>query len=350
MEGKGTYSGYLRHKWIVLMILLLILLAMGVLSLSAGSAALSPSDVLRALFMKGRGQESMIVWNIRMPRIAAAAAVGAALSLSGCIMQNVLRNPLASSSTLGVSQGASFGAASAIILLDAGSQGGSGFIPSISEPYMVSLCAFAGGMITTAVILAISRFRSSSPSVMVLAGVAVSSMFSGATTLIQYFADDTMVASIVYWTFGSLSRASWREIGAIAALSAAAFIFFMLNRWNYNAIESGRHSAKSLGVNVDLLVPLSLAVCALITSVAVAFTGCIGFIGLIAPHIMRRAVGNDWRFLIPGSALCGAALLLAADIACRTAAAPVVLPVGAITSFVGAPLFLYLVIRKGGKP
>ena len=350
LEGIEAYRGYMRHRYVALLLLLCLLAAMAVVSLSAGSASLSVIDVLKALASHDGSPESLIVWNVRMPRVAAAIVVGAALAMSGCVMQAVLHNPLASSSTLGVSQGASFGAALAITCLGAGMQSGGSASLLISEPYMVSLCAFAGGMITTAVILAISRFRSSSPSVMVLAGVAVSSMFSGATTLIQYFADDTMVASIVYWTFGSLSRASWREIGAIAVLSAAAFIFFMLNRWNYNAIESGRHSAKSLGVNVDLLVPLSLAVCALITSVAVAFTGCIGFIGLIAPHIMRRAVGNDWRFLIPGSALCGAALLLAADIACRTAAAPVVLPVGAITSFVGAPLFLYLVIRKGGKP
>ena len=276
-------------------------------------------------------------------------AVGAALSMCGCIMQNVLRNPLASSSTLGVSQGASFGAAAAIVCLGAGTQINSGNGASaltITEPYMVSLAAFCGGMLTTVLILGLSRLRDATPSVMVLAGVALSSMFTGGTTLIQYFADDVMVATIVYWTFGNLGRAGWSEIGLIGILSFAAFLFFIINSWNYNAIESGHDTAKSLGVNTGLLVPLSLVICALITSVSVAFTGCISFIGLIASHIMRRFVGNDYRFLLPCSALMGAVLLLAADIACRMIVSPIVLPIGALTSFMGAPLFLYLILRQ----
>ena len=206
--------------------------------------------------------------------------------------------------------------------------------------------AFCGGMLTTILMLGLSRLRDATPSVMVLAGVALSSMFTGGTTLIQYFADDVMVATIVYWTFGNLGRAGWSEIGLIGILSFAAFLFFIINSWNYNAIESGHDTAKSLGVNTGLLVPLSLVICALITSVSVAFTGCISFIGLIASHIMRRFVGNDYRFLLPCSALMGAVLLLAADIACRMIVSPIVLPIGALTSFMGAPLFLYLILHQ----
>lgn len=218
---------------------------------------------------------------------------------------------------------------------------------TITDPGLVTVCAFLGGMGTTVLILFLSRVKGVTPSAMVLAGVAVSSMFSGGTTLVQYFADDVMVATVVYWTFGNLGRAGWGEIRLIAVLSGLAFLFFMVHRWNYNAMESGLDTAKSLGVPVEILVPASMAVCALIASASVAFVGCINFIGLIASHMMRRLVGNDFRFLIPATALCGAALLLASDIACRALIPPVVLPIGALTSFLGAPLFLYLIMRRG---
>lgn len=345
------YNKYIHRKWIILLAMALLVFASCLLSLSAGSAGLSIGDILLTLFGKGTAQHNTIIWNVRMPRVITAVVVGMALSLSGCVMQNVLRNPLASASTLGVSQGASFGAAVAIVYLGAGIQvnaGGTASALTVTNPAIVTLCAFLGGIATTAVILGLARLRGSSPSTMVLAGVAISSMFTGGTALVQYFCDDVMVATVVYWTFGSLGRAGWGEIGIIAALAFAAFVFFFLNRWNYNAMESGPHTAKSLGVPVDRLIVVSMALCALISSVAVAFVGCISFIGLIAPHIMRRFVGNDHRFLIPCSALCGSVLLLISDIVSRMLISPTVLPIGALTSFLGAPLFLYLII-KGGK-
>lgn len=346
-----AYNQYIRKKWSVLLTMLALLFASAVLSLSAGSASLSLPDILRTLFGGGDRQENAIIWNVRMPRVATAIVVGMALALSGCVMQNVLRNPLASASTLGVSQGASFGAAVAIVYFGAGIQvnaGGSASALTVTNPAMVTLCAFLGGIATTAVILALARFRGTSPATMVLAGVAISSMFTGGTALVQYFCDDVMVSTVVYWTFGSLGRAGWSEIAIIAVLTAVAFGFFYYNRWNYNAMESGAHTAKSLGVPVDRLILISMVLCALISSVAVAFVGCISFIGLIASHIMRRFVGNDYRFLIPCSALCGGVLLLLSDIVSRVLIAPTVLPIGALTSFLGAPLFLYL-IMKGGK-
>ena len=345
MDSDTGYRAYILRKWAVLAITALLALAAALVSLSAGSASISITDIFSAISCKADGPVSTIIWNIRMPRTATAAIVGIALSLSGCIMQCVLHNPLASSSTLGISQGASFGAALAITMFGAGMNSANA-LPAITAPYMVTISAFCGGMATTLIMLMLSRTRSSSPSVMILAGVAISAMFSGATTMIQYFADDMMVASIVYWTFGNLGRTGWNEIAMISIMTIAAFVFFLLNRWNYNAISSGSHTAKSLGVDVELLVAASLVLCALITSVSVAFTGCISFIGLIAPHVMRKFVGSDFRFLIPCSSLCGALLLIASDIACRTVAAPVVLPVGSLTSFIGAPLFLYLILRK----
>lgn len=346
-----SYNRYIRRKWAVLLGMVAALLVAAIASLSAGSANLSLGDILRILFGGGNRQENAIIWNVRMPRVATAAAVGMALALSGCVMQNVLRNPLASASTLGVSQGASFGAAVAIVYFGAGIQvnaGGAASALTVTNPAMVTLCAFLGGIATTAVILGLARLRGTAPATMVLAGVAISSMFTGGTALIQYFADDVMVSTVVYWTFGSLGRAGWREIAMIAGLTLAAFGYFYCNRWNYNAMESGTHTAKSLGVPVDRLIVASMILCALISSVAVAFVGCISFIGLIASHIMRRFVGNDYRFLIPCSALCGGVLLLASDIVSRMLIAPTVLPIGALTSFLGAPLFLYLIV-KGGK-
>ena len=349
--GRKSYQQYIGRKWLILFVLVLLTAAACVVSLMAGSAGLTLKEVLLAVLGRGTKQTSTIIWNIRMPRIAAAVVVGIALALSGCVMQSVLRNPLASASTLGVSQGASFGAAVSIICLGAGAQintgSGSTAALTITHPILVTLCAFLGGMTTTVIILLLARLRGNTPATMVLAGVAISSMFTGGTTLVQYFADDVMVATVVYWTFGSLGRAGWKEIGLIAILCLLALFFFLYHRWSYNALEGGTNTAKSLGVNVDFLIPASMAVCALIASVSVAFVGCISFIGLIASHIMRRFVGNDYRFLIPCSALTGAILLLCSDIACRVLVSPVVLPIGALTSFLGAPLFLYLIMKRG---
>lgn len=346
------YRNYIRKKWLALLALAVFLLVSCTLSVCAGSSGLSPQEILLALLGNGDNTSSTIVWNVRMPRIATGAAVGAALALAGCVMQNVLRNPLASASTLGVSQGASFGAAVAIVYLGGGVSlaGSSAGSITVTNPYLVTLCAFLGGVATTAVILLLSRMAGASHSMLILAGVAISSLFTGATTLIQYFCDDVTVSTIVYWTFGSLGRTNWREIALIALLCAAAFFYFFANRWNYNALEGGVSTATSLGVSVPVLVLVSLSVCALIASVSVAFVGCINFIGLLAPHIARRAVGSDHRFLLPAAPLVGACLMLWADMVSRTIAAPTVLPIGALTSFLGAPLFLYLIVKRRAAP
>ncbi len=349
MDTK-TYSGFLRRIWGILALLTGILVISCLISLAVGASDLTVGQIITALVSPGNSPEKTILLNIRLPRIAAGVAVGIALSLSGCIMQNVLRNPLASASTLGVSQGASFGAALAIVCLGAGIQtGGSGGTLTVTDPYLVTLCAFLGGMATTAVIFLLSRLTGITPAAMVLAGVALSSLFSGATTLVQYFADDVMLSTVVYWTFGSLGRAGWREIGLIFLLDAGALVFFFWNRWNYNAMEGGTHTAKSLGVPVDVLTVGSMILCALICAVSVAFVGCISFIGLIAPHMVRKFLGNDHRFLIPGSAIFGAVLMVWAELLTRVIAPPAVLPIGALTSFLGAPLFLGMILKRGKR-
>lgn len=350
LQSFDDYNRYIGKKRFVIIIMFVILIIISLASIMAGSSGLSIIDVFKTLIGKGTLQTNAIILKVRLPRIATAAVVGCALSLTGCVMQSVLRNPLASASTLGVSQGASFGATVAIVCLGAGVQHNataSGAV-NISNPYLVTICAFVGGMICVIVILGLSRIKSISPSSMVLSGVALGALFTGGTTLIQYFADDVVLASVVYWTFGDLGRPSWMEILIIFVIFIGAFIYFMLNCWSYNAIQSGEETAKSLGINVNGLMLISMAVGTLLAAAAVSFVGIISFIGLIAPHIMRKFVGDDYRFLLPASALAGACVLLISDLFGRMIVSPVILPIGAITSFLGAPLFIYL-IYKGGK-
>ena len=339
------YTHYIKRKWMAVFFLCAVMFGASLLSLSVGAAPLPLPEILRVLTGGGEDMSRTILLHVRLPRVMTAVSIGIALAMAGCVMQNVLRNPLASASTLGISQGASFGAALAIVYFETGIV--SGGAVTAANPYTVTLFAFLGGIITTILILLLSYRSGAVPSTMILAGVAIGAMFTGATALVQYFADDLRIGSIVYWTFGNLGRPGFQEIRILSILNTAGFLYFMLNRWNYNAMESGSHTAKSLGVNVNLLTLISIVVCTLISATAIAFVGTISFIGLIAPHIVRKFVSNDYRFLIPCSALMGGTILLLADIASRTIRVPAVLPIGALTSFLGAPLFLYLIIKKG---
>ncbi|MCL2420359.1 MAG: iron ABC transporter permease [Defluviitaleaceae bacterium] len=347
--SNNDYAQYIGRKWLMLAVLSVLMLGVALLSLSVGAARLPLSEILRVFAGAGEDASRTIIFNVRLPRIATAVMVGIALAMAGCVMQNVLRNPLASASTLGISQGASFGAAVAIVYFEAGVRTGivSGATIMAANPFTITIFAFIGGICTTILILLLSYRSGAVPSIMILAGVAIGAMFTGATALVQYFADDVRVGSIVYWTFGNLGRPGWQEIRILFYLNIAGFLYFIFNRWNYNAMESGTHTAKSLGVNVDVLILVSMAVSTLISATAIAFVGTINFVGLIAPHIMRKFVGNDYRFLIPTSAFMGAIVMLVADIASRMLQPPAVLPIGALTSFLGAPLFLYMIIRKG---
>jgi iron complex transport system permease protein len=195
------------------------------------------------------------------------------------------------------------------------------------------------------IILALARLRGFSPESIVLAGVALSSIFGAGTTLLQYFAPDILIAAAIFWTFGDLARASWNEVLIISVVVAGCLIFFFFQRWNYNALSNGEETARGLGVNAQRVRFYGLLLSSLITAVTVSFLGMIGFIGLLGPQIMRRIIGDDHRFLIPASALAGAIILLAADTLARVVISPAVLPVGAVTSIFGGPMFLYMLIR-----
>jgi len=344
--ARERYRGYTRRKVLVVGAVFGATIVLAIISMALGSAGVSPLEMLKALVGKADQRTMQIVINIRLVRVLAALVAGVGLSVAGCIMQDVLRNPLASDYTLGISQGAAFGAAVAIVAMGAGSVQSTGAdAVLIRNPYLVTVAAFGGSLVATFAILILAKYKGITPEAMILAGVAFGSLFTAGTVITQYFANDVQVASIVFWTFGDIGRVSWQELAIMAAVTLPITSYFMLNRWNFNVLESGDDTARSLGVNVGRTRMMGMFLASLVTAVAVSFLGIIAFLGLVSPHIMRRMIGSDYRYLIPGSCAMGAFLLLVSDTLSRTIIAPIVLPVGAITAFMGAPLFLYILIR-----
>jgi iron complex transport system permease protein len=341
-----TFQQQASRKKLIILAFTILTLFLSVIAINAGSADTNPLQVLRALLHMESGTSSVVIWNIRLPRIVTGIIAGAGLAVAGCVMQTALRNPLASPSTLGISSAAAFGANLAIVFFGAGTiHSNTHDAVFIGNPYSVTVSAFFFSILAMTIILLLARLRGFTPESVVLAGVAFGSLFTAGSTLVQYFAEDVQVAAMVFWTFGDLGRVSWQEAGIISLIAITAFIYFLFHRWDYNALDSGEDVANSLGVPVEQIRFRSMFVASLITAVAVSFMGIIGFIGLIAPQMMRRILGIDHRFLIPASAVVGAALLLFSDTLARTMISPVILPVGAITSFFGAPLFLFLLAK-----
>ncbi|MBE5928835.1 MAG: iron ABC transporter permease [Lachnospiraceae bacterium] len=346
-----AYDMYLRRKRLILAVMLLVTIIASLYSVSIGSIRISPGEMWNVFTGGGDELSRTAIFNIRFPRMLSAVLVGAVLAVAGAVMQCVLRNPLASASTLGVSQGAAFGAAVGIVAFGGGiiNSGSAASAVTISNPYIVTFCAFVFGSVSSVVVIIISRLkRNIGPGGLILAGTALGSLFAGGSTLLQYFADDTKLGAIVFWTFGNLGSTGYNELLILVIVLVISMIYFMFNRFNYNAMEGGADIAKSLGVNTRSVTLFSMGICSVISAVAVSFVGIISFIGLVAPHIVRRFTGNDYRYLLPGSAVAGALLLVLADLVARIVIAPVILPIGALTAFLGAPMFLFLLF-KGGK-
>lgn len=320
----------------------LVLLVVAAISLSCGASRIGLFASVQALFGVGTPQDIAAVQAIRLPRVVCAIIAGAGLAIAGCVLQSVLENPLAASSTVGISQGAAFGATLAILVVIPAISGGTAVQLGMGT---TALFAFAGAMVSATVVLLFSRLGSLRPESIVLVGVALSALFSGASTIMQYFADDVELSKVIFWEFGDLSRATWGQMGLMAVVGVGCSAYFFLNRWNYNALLNGGHVAGGLGVNVERTRVLGVAVASLLAATMVSFVGLINFVGLIAPHIARRFVGNDYRFLLPASLVLGSVIMLASDLVARMVISPVILPIGAITSFLGAPLFLYLLYR-----
>lgn len=328
------------------LIICFILVIVFFVALYVGSYQISFFEFLRALF-RGEGEVAYIVRELRLQRAIGGVLTGASLGVAGAVMQNVLRNPLASPFTLGVSHGAIFGASVGIIVFGFGklhTVGPQGF--TIFKTYPVALFAFLGASSVAVLIYILSRLRDLSPQAIILAGVTIGSLFSSATMFLQYFATDVQVAATVYWTFGDLAKAGIKENKLIFLSFTIGFLFFMGHRWKFNGLLLGEEVAKSLGIETKRLRLLALIVTSLIVAVPTSFLGIIGFVGLMSPHIVRLLVGNDYRYVIPYSALVGAIILLSADILAKVILAPRTLPVGIVTTLVGAPLFLYLLLKR----
>ncbi|MCX8150007.1 MAG: iron ABC transporter permease [Candidatus Bathyarchaeota archaeon] len=342
-EEKRKYRRLLLRRSLFLIFCVILLLTVAGVSLALGSAEMSFFDAYAAIF--GRFFPNIfhvtpladtVVWTLRLPRMLLAVLAGAAFAMAGSTTQAILRNPLATPYTLGVSAGAALGAAIGIIV-------GRGVTDG---PLLIVGNSFVFSIIPIFVILLMIKRRGASPETIILSGIAIMYIFSACTTLLQYFAESNAVSATVFWAIGDLSRAAWWQLPYILSVFILCFIINLRLAWDLNIMKMGDDSAKSLGVEVDRVRIIVLLTACLSTAVVVSFTGAIGFICLVAPHICRAVVGGDERLLLVSSSLFGAILLIFADIIARRLIAPIVLPVGAITAFLGGPLLLYLLIRR----
>jgi len=271
-----------------------------------------------------------------MHRILLSIVAGMGLAIAGAVMQGILKNPLASPFTLGISSAASFGAALAIVL-------GAGFV---GGDWMIIGNAFVFTLIASMTVYGLAKYKGITPETMILAGIAIMYLFQAMTSFLQYVGHAEQVQEVVFWMMGSMGRSSWEKVWIVTAVIAICFPYLLLKSWDINALGAGDETATSLGVNVEKTRVICMMAVSFITASVICFTGTIGFIGLVSPHITRLVIGGDHRFLLPASALVGGLLLLAADTAARTVLAPVILPVGIMTAFLGVPFFVYLFLRK----
>lgn len=337
---------------VIILALLLAVIAVGISCLFVGSSNLSFTDALDALLGKGNTAQSRIIWKIRVPRVLAAIIAGAGLSVSGLVMQTTLNNGMASPSTLGVSNAAVFGANLSIIAFAGGFLSTGNHLSSFdagANPYATSVLAFGFSALSVLLILGLCTFRSFSPNVVVLAGIAIGAVWTAATTVLQFYATDVGLSAAVVWSFGDLGRATYRTDGIMAAVVIGGLIYFLLMSWKYNALLSGEATAKTMGIHVESLRFISLLLASLITAACVSFLGVIGFVGVICPHITKRILGQDHRVTLPVSCLSGSLLLLLADTLARSLGSGSALPVGAITSLLGAPFFIAILFGRKEK-
>lgn len=331
-------------RWIFLLALALTVPAVAVLALSIGAVKVPPGEILGILF--GQTTDSVreaVIWNIRLPRVVLGLLAGAALAVSGAALQGLFRNPLADPGIIGISNGAALLAAATIVFGSFVFQ----VIPRHLIPFVLPAGAFAGGLVTTLLIYRLSWHEGRTvPATLLLAGIAISALTAAITGLFTFIATDEQVRTLVFWTLGSLASASWTSCAVLAICTLPALIFLFREGRSLNAMLLGESEAGLLGFNPEQTKMRIVIASALAVGGSVAFCGVIGFIGLVIPHIVRLLIGPDHRFLIPGSAFLGASLLTGADIGARTLVAPAELPIGILTALVGAPFFLWLLLKQ----
>lgn len=340
--APGHRLRFAGRGWL-LPILAVVLSVAFLLGVGIGAVAVPP-DVVVAILLSKIGvsvetavsqQQMAILWNIRLPRVVLGGLVGAALAVSGALLQGIFRNPLADPGLIGVSSGAALGAVFTII---------SGL--AVFGIYTLPVAAFLAGAATTLLVYRLSRRQGRTDvAMLLLVGLALNALAGATTGLLTYLADDDQLRSIVFWTLGGLGGALWETV--LAAAPPILIVLVLAPRLGFylNLFALGEAEARHLGVNVEWIKRAAVLTAALATGAAVALTGPIGFIGMIVPHMVRLTIGPDHRWLIPACAFGGATLLILADLLARTLAAPAEIPVGLFTSFAGGPFFLALILR-----
>ncbi|OIQ32742.1 MAG: iron ABC transporter [Alphaproteobacteria bacterium MedPE-SWcel] len=335
----------LARKLSVFLLCLLVLSA--IVNLALGASGTSLWGALAKLVSGAplSTMERVVLWDIRLPRVVLCALVGAALAVSGAVMQGLFRNPLADPNLVGVSAGASFGAISSIVLgglLPVGLQAALG-------TYLTPLAAFAGGWGATLILYRVStRGGRTSVATMLLAGIALGTLATALSGIMIYMADDQQLRDLTFWQMGSLAGATWEKsliAGPVIVLAAAGAIWLA---HGLNCLALGEAAAAHMGIPVQRMKNAAVFSVAAGTGVAVAATGGIGFVGIVVPHVLRLASGPDHSTLLPNAALLGASLLLCADLISRTIIAPAELPIGIVTAVLGAPVFLWILLKRRG--
>lgn len=329
------------------------LVTIATISLGQGALQVPPGDVLRIL-ASGLGlvdaagsdpYQTYVILHLRLPRVLLAILVGSALAVSGAALQGLFRNPLADPGLVGVSAGAALGAVSVIVLGATVLQG----LTALLGIYTLPLAAFLGGLAATLLVYRLAQQGGYTPvATLLLAGIAINAVAGAGTGLLTFIADDQQLRSLTFWTMGSLGGATWASVAAAAPLILLPMLALPILAMALNAFLLGESVARHLGIRVEHIKILVVVLTAMAVGAAVAVSGIIGFIGLVVPHLLRLLIGPDHRYLLPGSALLGALLLLLADLLARNIVAPAELPIGLITALVGGPFFLALLLRRRG--
>lgn len=336
----AAYRALMRRRFAWLLVLFVIAIAAFIADLGLGPSRLGLGDIIRGMLRPGAlsAAEVAILWEVRLPQALLAVLVGIALATAGAEMQTILGNPLASPFTLGVSSSASFGAALAIVL-------GIG-IPGVPQTWLISANAFVFSLLIVLVLQAVVRWRGSGTDILVLCGIALFFTFNALVALTLFLASQQALQQLVFWTMGSLSRASWDKVQVLLVAVLATLPFAQRAAWSMMALRLGEDRARSLGVNVSRLRLAALLRVSVMTAMAIAFVGTIGFVGLAGPHIARLTIGEDHRLLLPASALTGAIIMSLASVASKTIIPGVLIPIGIVTAMVGLPVFFSLIFSR----
>ncbi|MEM4473853.1 MAG: iron ABC transporter permease [Candidatus Bathyarchaeia archaeon] len=337
-----------RKKQLILISLALFTFLLIPVSASLGWYKASLLDILRSLFMPDNSQLSTVIWDLRLRRVLAAIVIGAILGGSGAAIQASMRNPLASPFTFGLSSAASLGVAVALLALHGGAV--QRFQIHVYNPFIVSFFAFIFSLIQVFIILLLAYKAGLSAGALVLSSIAISFAYQAILYLLQYlYLNEILVSTVIFWTFGDLGRIAWPELCLVAFSSLIIVLpYFIYRSLDYDLILGGDELAKSSGIRPERVRLETTIVAAFGTALATSFVGVIGFICLIAPHAARLLVGGGHRYLMPTSMIMGSLILTLSDTIGRVIIAPTIIPVGIMTSLVGVPLLVYLLVR-GGK-